>query len=412
MRFPRLSLTFLFMMFSFFPTFADKAQSSKKRITVVIDAGHGGKDAGAIGSVLKLKEKDVNLSVALELGRLLYNEPGFKVIYTRKTDVFIPLDERAQIANREKADLFISIHANAAPRKTVYGTETYVVGSSSKENMAVAMRENASILYEENYKARYGGFDPNRSESYIMFDMMQSSFLEQSIALAHHVQKQFVSTCNRTDRSVKQAGFLVLRQTNMPSILVELGYLSNTKEEKYLKKDSSRKELAKAIFKAVVQYKADYENRNASVEDDSTDAVAKGELAKKPVVDEPKSAAEEKKEPVRPKKDSAAVKPTEPSKEVERKSVAPVAQDTVCYRVQFCSSKKKLSLKAREFKSCVPAYEYCENGIYKYMYGKASTFSEAVELQKKVRKEFADAFVVVMRGNKKLPPSEASPYLK
>ena len=159
-----LPLAILFFLLPSFCAYAGNT-SAQKRITVVIDPGHGGKDPGAIGTVLKLKEKDVNLSVALELGRLLYAEPGFKVVFTRKTDVFIPLDERAQKANKEKADLFISIHANASPNKSAYGAETFVVGSSSKENMATAMRENASILYEENYKARYGGFDPNKSES-------------------------------------------------------------------------------------------------------------------------------------------------------------------------------------------------------------------------------------------------------
>ncbi|MCQ2218416.1 MAG: N-acetylmuramoyl-L-alanine amidase [Paludibacteraceae bacterium] len=399
MKCPLLSLTILLFVLPFLSVSAENA-SSPKRITVVIDAGHGGKDPGAIGSVLKLKEKDVNLSVALELGRLLYAEPGFKVIYTRKTDVFIPLDERAQKANKEKADLFISIHANATPNKAAYGTETYVVGSSSKENMAVAMRENASILYEENYKARYGGFDPNKSESYIMFDMMQSSFLTQSIDLAQRVQKQFVSTCKRSDRSVKQAGFLVLRQTNMPSILVELGYLSNPKEEKYLKKDSSRKALAKAIFEAVVKYKAAYENKNVSVDEAPAE---KSELLK--------SVVDEKKDSVVLKQDTTTNKSKSVSKDEKKDSKSDV-QDTICYRVQFCSSKTKLALNSKSFKSCAPAYEYYENNIYKYMYGKATSFSEAIELQKRVRKDFKDAFVVVMKGNKKLPPSEASRYLK
>ena len=397
-----LPLAILFFLLSSFCAYAGNT-SAKKRITVVIDAGHGGKDPGAIGSVLKLKEKDVNLSVALELGMFLYAEPGFKVVFTRKTDVFIPLDERAQKANKEKADLFISIHANASPNKSAYGAETFVVGSSSKENMATAMRENASILYEENYKVRYGGFDPNKTESYIMFDMMQSSFLTQSIDLAQRVQKKIVSNCNRTDRSVKQAGFLVLRQTNMPSILVELGYLTNPKEEKYLKKDSSRKALAKAIYQAVVDYRNNCDSKTAQADPLDVE-VEKPEL-------HPQSANEVKTDSL--KKDTAVAQPAKKvEKTQEEKPVVPEKQDTICYRVQFCSSKTKLGSNAREFKSCVPAYEYLENNVYKYMYGKASTFSAAVELQKKVRVEFKDAFVVVMKGNKKLPPSEASRFLK
>lgn len=397
-----LPLAILFFLLPSFCAYAGNT-SAQKRITVVIDPGHGGKDPGAIGTVLKLKEKDVNLSVALELGRLLYAEPGFKVVFTRKTDVFIPLDERAQKANKEKADLFISIHANASPNKSAYGAETFVVGSSSKENMATAMRENASILYEENYKARYGGFDPNKSESYIMFDMMQSSFLTQSIDLAQRVQKKIVSSCGRTDRSVKQAGFLVLRQTNMPSILVELGYLTNAKEEKYLKKESSRKAMAKAIFQAVLDYRNNCDSKTALSEP----------LEPNPVKPEtqPQPASEVKVDTL--KRDTAvtqSVPKVEKAQEV--KTNVPEKQDSVYYRVQFCSSKVKLAPNAREFKSCVPAYEYFENNVYKYMYGKATTFSAAVELQKKVRSEFKDAFVVVMKGNKKLPPSEASRYLK
>ena len=397
-----LPLAILFFLLPSFCAYAGNT-SAQKRITVVIDPGHGGKDPGAIGTVLKLKEKDVNLSVALELGRLLYAEPGFKVVFTRKTDVFIPLDERAQKANKEKADLFISIHANASPNKSAYGAETFVVGSSSKENMATAMRENASILYEENYKARYGGFDPNKSESYIMFDMMQSSFLTQSIDLAQRVQKKIVLSCGRADRSVKQAGFLVLRQTNMPSILVELGYLTNAKEEKYLKKESSRKAMAKAIFQAVLDYRNNCDSKTALSEP----------LEPSPVKPEtqPQPASEVKVDTL--KRDTAvtqSVPNVEKAQEV--KTNVPEKQDSVYYRVQFCSSKVKLAPNAREFKSCVPAYEYFENNVYKYMYGKATTFSAAVELQKKVRSEFKDAFVVVMKGNKKLPPSEASRYLK
>ncbi|MCK9155583.1 MAG: N-acetylmuramoyl-L-alanine amidase [Paludibacteraceae bacterium] len=357
--------------------------SGKKRFTVIVDAGHGGKDAGATGSKLKLKEKNVNLSVALELGRLLYEEKGVRIIFTRKTDVFIPLDERAAIANKEKADLFISIHANAAKSRSAFGTETYVVGSSSKENLQVAMQENASILYEDNYKSRYGGFDPNRAESYIMFDLMQSSYLSQSIQLAQLVQRNFVKTCDRSDRSVKQAGFLVLKQTNMPGVLVELGYLSNAKEEKYLNKEKSRKLLAKAIFDAVMDYKEGLTKMSQAYEEENDEK-------------------EVKKEEVETKE------PEVVSNVDEKKSVS----DSVIYSVQFCSSKTQKSLNSRDFKSCVPAVEYQENGIFKYMYGKTTSFLEALDLQKKVREDFSDAFVVVLKDNKKLPPSEAFQYLK
>ncbi|MCB9017795.1 MAG: N-acetylmuramoyl-L-alanine amidase [Paludibacteraceae bacterium] len=384
MKIPFFSILLLSFVLSVTLSGQDACAAGKKRFTVVIDAGHGGKDAGATGSTLKLKEKNVNLAVALELGRLLYAEKGVRVIFTRKTDVFIPLDERASIANKEKADLFISIHANAAKARSAFGTETYVVGSSSNENLEVAMRENASILYEDNYKSRYGGFDPNRAESYIMFDMMQSSFQSQSIRLAQFVQKSFVSTCKRSDRSVKQAGFLVLKQTNMPGILVELGYLSNAKEERYLNQEKSRKSLAKAIHKAVMTYKEGYEKKSNV------------------------AAYEEEKE----KEEKDGEKKTEVKEQSTANEEVASNLDSVYYSIQFCSSKVQKPLKSKDFKSCVPAYEYQENGIYKYMYGKTTSFLEALDIQKKVRNDFSDAFMVVLKENKKLPPSEASLYMK
>lgn len=350
--------------------------TEKKRFTVVIDAGHGGKDPGAIGTKLKLKEKAVNLSVALELGRLLYAEPGVRVIYTRKTDIFIPLDERAKIANREKADLFISIHANSAQSRTAYGAETFVVGASSKENMEVAMRENSSILYEENYKSRYEGFDPNRAESYIMFDMMKSAFQTQSIELAQMVQRQLSKTCSRNDRGVRQAGFLVLRHTNMPSILIELGYLTNANEEKYLSQTKSQKELAKAIHKAVMKYKESVEKKNSTEEATNI------------------------------------TKDTTKSKTKTNTDKKAVADTSLYYSIQFCTSKIKLGTDNPNFKTCRPAKEIKENTLYKYYYGKDSTFTQAKETQKRVRIYFPDAFMVVFKNGEKLSSTEANKYMK
>lgn len=382
----------VFMLVTFFFFGIESSATEKRRFTVVVDAGHGGKDPGAIGTTLKLKEKTVNLAVALELGRLLYAEPGVRIVYTRKTDVFIPLDERAKIANREKADLFISIHANSARSRSAYGAETFVVGASSKENMEVAMRENSSILFEDNYKSRYGGFDPNQAESYIMFDMMQSAFLSQSIKLAQVVQSQLTSKCDRQDRGVKQAGFLVLRHTNMPSVLIELGYLTNAKEEKYLSQSKSQKEMAKAIFKAVMKYRDDVEKN--SVEDVVRD-------------DDGKSRKESK--DVKPvAKTDSVVKPADDSK--KEKVVVP--DTSFYYSIQFCTSKVKLGTDNPKFKSCRPAVECPENTLYKYFYGKIKTYAEAVEVQKRVRKDFPDAFMVVFKDGKKLSSQEASKYMK
>lgn len=224
--------------------------------TIVIDAGHGGKDPGAIGKVSK--EKDLNLKVALALGKLIeQNCPDIKVIYTRKTDVFIALDERANIANRAKADLFLSIHTNAASGgSSAYGTETYTLGMhKAASNLEVAKRENAVITLESNYEQKYEGFDPRSSESYIMFEFMQDMNMENSVRLARLIQQQYRNTARRSDRGVYQAGFLVLRATSMPAVLTEIGYISNPQEERYLNTEEGIANISQSIYKAFLAYK-------------------------------------------------------------------------------------------------------------------------------------------------------------
>lgn len=227
-----------------------------KPFVLVIDAGHGGKDPGAVGAISK--EKDINLKVALALGKLVEdNLKDVKVVYTRKTDVFVELDARAGIANANKADLFISIHTNAsAGNKTVKGTETYTLGMHrAASNLEVAKRENSAIMLEKNYEERYEGFNPKSSESYIIFELMQDEYMKQSVSLAGNIQKEFANTAKRNNRGVYQAGFLVLRATSMPSCLVELGYISTPDEERYLNSQEGVSNLSKSIFNAVKQYK-------------------------------------------------------------------------------------------------------------------------------------------------------------
>lgn len=224
--------------------------------TLVIDAGHGGKDPGAVGN--GAKEKNINLAVALAFGKLVeQNCKDVKVIYTRKTDVFVELNERARIANRNKADLFISIHTNATAAKIgPQGTETYTLGMHrAADNLAVAKRENSVITLENDYEEKYEGFDPNSSESYIIFELMQDKNMESSVKLAGLVQKQFRSTAGRVDKGVHQAGFLVLRATSMPSILIELGYINNPNEATYLTSTAGVNAMAKSIYNAFVAYK-------------------------------------------------------------------------------------------------------------------------------------------------------------
>ncbi len=227
--------------------------------TLVIDAGHGGKDTGALG--INSKEKNINLTVALALGELIEkNCPDVKVIYTRKTDTFVELHERAAIANRAKADLFISIHANSttAGRKgtSIHGAETYTLGMHrAAENLEVAKRENTVITLESGYEKEYEGFDPKSSESYIIFELMQDQNMASSVSFAKQIQKQFSSYAGRTDRGVHQAGLLVLAQTSMPAVLVELGYINNAAEEKYMNTKSGTAALAQSIYRAFKAYK-------------------------------------------------------------------------------------------------------------------------------------------------------------
>ncbi len=228
--------------------------------TIVIDAGHGGKDAGALG--IYSKEKDINLRIALAFGKLIeQNMPDVKVVYTRKTDVFVELDERANIANRNKADLFVSIHTNSTASgkagTTAQGTETYTLGMHrAAENLAVAKRENSVISLESNYEEKYEGFDPKSSESYIIFELMQDDYMKQSVRFADLVQNQFGSYAGRVNKGVFQAGFLVLRNTSMPSALIELGFINNRAEEQFLNSEDGVAKMSRSIYNAFKTYKA------------------------------------------------------------------------------------------------------------------------------------------------------------
>jgi N-acetylmuramoyl-L-alanine amidase len=228
----------------------------------VIDAGHGGHDPGTSGK--SLKEKEVALKIALKLGSYIEkNIPGVKVIYTRKDDRYLSLDERAEIANKAKADLFICIHANSLPGAPAYGTETYVMGlHKDKSNFEVAKRENSVILMDENYEERYEGFDPKSPESYILFTLNQSAYQESSLRFAAKVEEQFKNRVGRNSRGVKQAGFMVLWKTTMPSVLIETGFLSNANEEKYLGTENGQDMIASGIYRAFKEYKTEMESLN------------------------------------------------------------------------------------------------------------------------------------------------------
>ncbi|MCC2546945.1 N-acetylmuramoyl-L-alanine amidase [Hymenobacter sp. BT175] len=229
--------------------------------TVVLDAGHGGKDRGCHG--VKAREADVSLKIILALGRLIEeNQPGVKVVYTRKTDVFVELADRAGIANRHNADLFISVHCNSGP-SSAYGTEVWTMGTAkSAANLALAKRENSVILQEENYKERYSGFDPNSPQSHILFSLYQSAHVENSLRFADRVDRQLRTTVGRKSRGVKQAGFLVLWKSTMPSVLIEAGFLTNRAEESYLNDKAGQSYMATGIYHAFRDYKKELEAMN------------------------------------------------------------------------------------------------------------------------------------------------------
>ena len=227
----------------------------------MIDAGHGGKDPGAVSANGKVHEKDITLKVALMVGESISKKhPDVEVLYTRKTDKFVGVNERARMANRANADLFISIHVNAAKNRSAKGAETYTLGvedARTERSLEIAKRENGVILLEENYEKTYANFNPNSPESYIIFEYMQSEYVKESIHIAQYVQENFAKDANRHDRGVRQAGFLVLNATSMPSILVELGYISNNEESKYLASPSAQKRLSECISEAFSRYYAD-----------------------------------------------------------------------------------------------------------------------------------------------------------
>lgn len=434
----RKSLLYINLFITLF-FFLPMLRAGEKTFTVVIDAGHGGKDPGARGTIIN--EKEINLSVALKLGKLIEeHHDDVRVIYTRKTDRFIELDERANIANRNKADLFISIHTNAVKRGShVKGTEIYTLGlARNDENLEVAMRENSAILLEDNYQQKYEGFDPNSSESYIIFEFIQNKHVEQSVSLASEVQKCF-TTAERVNRGVRQAGFLVLRKTGMPSILVELGYISNREEERFMKTENGRNTLAKALYNAFTKYKRDYDRRQGALAgskrsvptlsyvnqpdhaSDGSDVTASSASTPAPP---PGSEADilsrrQDNRSARSPRTAQTVQKTEllsaprsvkqTSPQVNKRSAAAPAENVntdtkgvVIYKIQILTSDKKLSPKSRLFKGYKNVDFYVEKGIYKYTYGESPNFGTIRKLRKKIVKDFKDAFIVAFQDGKKV----------
>ena len=356
------------------------AFAANKRFTLVIDPGHGGHDAGALGAISK--EKNINLAVALRFGKYVeQNLPEVRVIYTRKTDVFIPLNERANIANRANADLFISVHTNALPAgKVARGFETYTLGMHrAKDNLDVAMRENSVISMEKDYQQRYQGFDPRSSESYIIFEFIQGKNMERSVDLARMIQRSVCDGANRPDKGVHQAGFLVLRETSMPGCLIELGFITTPDEERLLNNDSRVDDIARGIYEAFAKYKNKYD-RSVSVPYRAKDSEE---------VNIPKIVPDQE--------------PAPKTRAVTRAEVA----DAPVFKLQIFVGSRNLRKGDAHFKGETDYDSFQEGNLVKYTLGASTNYNEIYRLRKEKLDKFPEAFIIAFKNGQRYDVNQA-----
>ena len=433
------------LLIAFLSTFTSSAQDS--RFTVVLDAGHGGHDPGAQGDISR--EKDINLAIVLELGRIIsQNTKDVKVVYSRKTDVYLTLQERADVVNNNHADLFICIHTNSAKSSAAFGAETFTLGlAKTKANLDVAMRENSVILLEENYHTKYKGFDPNSVDSYIMFEFMQDKYIDRSIELASNIQTQFVKYSKRSDRGVRQAGFWVLHRSACPSVLVEVGFISNKAEEQYLNSDQGRTEMATAVYNAFLSYKKDHDKKSGR----QTDATAQIQKQTKTIENKVEvnavvpqsisaSTTVQKLIPIKETKantnsnstkeilntDTQSIpvsitkntnttkttntKPTLNSTNAQtnlKQSKVEVSPNTPIFKVQFYASKTPLKPSAEEFKGIEKSESFVEFGYNKYTIGSETEYVNIVKLKRSLYSKFPDAFIIAFVNGTKITEKEA-----
>ena len=367
------------------------AQNSIKIKTVVLDAGHGGKDTGAISKNGAIKEKDITLSVALKLGKMINsNYPDVKVVYTRKRDEYIELSKRAEIANRNKADLFISIHVNSQKGTTATGTETFVMGThKSSSNFEICKLENSVIVLEEDYQSKYEGFDPNSPESYIIFSLLQNTHLEQSLKFAALIQDNFKLGPIKVNRGVKQGGLLVLWKTTMPAVLTEIGFISNPAESNQLRRDAVQSQIAARIFNAFAKYKTDYEGGAPKLIPDNEMPSQSAEQQEAAV----ESAEQQEATVASAERQEATVAETAVQDEQPEAKRQPAASGKA-YRIQILSVTKVLPAGAPDLKGRRDAYYIYANKAYKYCIGEYATREEAAADLPKIRKQFSGAFII------------------
>ena len=357
----QITLLFCFILLGLSEVFAQ--QKTDKSFVVVLDAGHGGHDSGNRGN--GYFEKKIALNIVLKIGKQLEKQTGVKIIYTRKTDVFVELIQRANIANKADADLFVSVHCDAFTSPKAFGAGTFVLGLHANDrNFKVAQKENAVIFLEEDYEKNYDGFNPNDPESVISLILMQETYLDQSIGAAGAIQKSFVSNLKRKDRTVKQAGFVVLKYTYMPSVLVETGFLTNKSEGSFLNSSEGQSKMSNAIAKAIINYQ---QLREASIQ----------ELVSYGVTE-------------------------------EIKTVKKNAFSNITFRVQIAASKRNLKIKPYNFKGLRQISKLKKTNLYRYFYEKTTNYIDAQRFLKEVKnKGYSNAFIVAFNGDKKITISEA-----
>ena len=407
--------------------FAVVAMAAKKNFTLVIDAGHGGRDAGAIGQA-KVKEKDLTLRYALAFGRMVeQNCPDVKVIYTRKTDTFVELYRRAEIANKNKADLFISIHINSLPRgKRAYGFQTYTLGKSKRtgkktgvlENLEVAKRENAVILLEKDYKQTYQGYDPNSPESNIMFEFIQDKNMENSVELAKYMQKYVCQATGRQDMGAQQDNLAVLRLSSMPGCLVECGFISTRDEESFMNSKSAAEKYARGLFNAFKAYRQHHggsqviayqqESKPEEQPEEKPEVMPDMNLEVVPV-----PVAEVREEPEAPEvpETKPETKPETMPEPVAKpvsnmKPTAPAVSAPV-FKVQILTSSDKLSPRDARFKGQKNTSYYKDGKVYKYTVGESTDYNAILRLRREVAASFPQAFVIAFRDGVRMDINEA-----
>ena len=374
------------------------ATGANRRFTLVIDPGHGGHDAGALGAISK--EKNINLSVALQFGKYVErNMPDVRVIYTRKTDVFIPLKERANIANRANADLFISVHTNALPAgKIARGFETYTLGMHrAKDNLDVAMRENSVISMERGYQQTYQGFDPRSSESYIIFEFIQGKNMERSVELARNIQRKVCNSANRPDKGVHQAGFLVLRETSMPSCLIELGFITTADEENLLNDASRVDDIARGIYEGFAQYRNKYDKSiSVPYRAADTESVSVARIVSDKKQEQPERRSEDV--DTAPRRTVAQNKPAQ-----QKANVA----DAPVFKLQIFVSNRTLRKGDAHFKGETGYDSFQEGNMVKYTMGASTNYNEIYRLRKTLAEKFPEAFIIAFKNGKKYDVNQA-----